>query len=98
MQGKLEGLRGSGSSGQTQGRPAGYLSASEAGRGGHPPTSAAPEGRGGVGEQADRQTDGLLGEREGSPDSWAWAGGHPGATPLLTAGDSPTASVTMGPS
>lgn len=48
VQGKLERLRGSGSSGQTVGRPAGWA-------GGPPAMSAAPEARGGR-VQADKHT------------------------------------------
>lgn len=76
VQGKLEGLRGSGSSGQTQGRPAGHLSASEARRGaaGH---VCCPWGQMGVGVWADRL---LPGRGSGS---WACGGGHPGNSPEL---------------
>lgn len=82
VQGKLEGLRGSGSSGQTQGRPAGYLSASGARRGA---TShvCCPWGQMGVGVWADRQAAAgegpwQLGLRRGPPREAPRAPHHQG--------------------
>lgn len=85
VQGKLEGLRGSGSSSQTQGRPARYLSASEDRRGA---TShvCCPWGQMGAGMWADRQAAAgegpwQLGLRRGPPREPPGTPHHQGLTP-----------------